>query len=313
MNMVITLLFMAALVWGTGQTREEVVVINPPVRPAPEVAADVADETAAAEVVVNITFSPASETNPVVKKRELPGVFTSKTRTAKTFDDDAAKTEMKASATRLTATIDERLSEFVAGSKKFTVLERDEDSEEPGLGENDCAVLVQLGNFTDRRGRREVNGRAQNVRIFQLSGNVKIVGGPNAKTLSESAITVEVDANPTQQPATLEIMLPMLAREFAAQCYGKLLDVKYPMMVIDSADGVITINRGGDFLKVGDKVELFAKARVIVDEDTGDEMAIKGKPLGKATITSVEPAYSQAKADGAFEAPNGAEVRKSKE
>ena len=302
MNMLVTLLFMAVLVWGTGQTREGAVAVNaPPANPAPE---------AAAEGVVNATFSPASETNPVAKKRELPGVYTDVARAAESFNNDVGKTEMKASAAKLVNAIDDRLSEFVANSKKFTVLERGSEPFESGLAENDCAVLVRLDHFTDRRGRRETNGRAQNVRVFQLTGNVKIVGGPGAKTLSESTFTVEVDANPSQQPATLDIMLPMLAREFAAQAYEKLLDVKYPMMVIDSADGVITINRGGDFLKVGDKVELFGKARVIVDEDTGDEIAIKGKPLGKAAITSVEPQYSQAKAGGAFDAPNGAEVRK---
>ena len=209
---------------------------------------------------------------------------------------------------RVLDALPQHLENVVQASRKFTIRTR-------GMGEptpNDFGMQITLDHYLDQPITRTVGGRRYEGRVLQLSGQVKIINADSGEVLDMSNIQLELGGKDdlTQETTSLEAMLPKLSRKFAEQSYERLMAVAFPMKILDAEDGIITINRGEEFLAVGDKVEIFGKSRTIVDEDTGGKINVKGKSLGFATITSVDVTYSQAKADGVFEAPNGAEVRK---
>ena len=250
--------------------------------------------------------------------RGRPGVVVTKAEVTKALTDDMAKRGMKPTMDRITEALDTHLEAAITGSRKFTVLARGitQDVSRRGTGvelsANDYSILINLDSYLDNAETFQDLVK----RRLQLSGQVKIVNAETWEVLDMSNIQIE-ETDVTQVSATvnanrLDAMLPALTRKFAADSFERLMGVTFPMKVVDAEDGVITINRGAEFLAEGDKVEIFGKSRSIVDPDTGEKMNIKGKSLGKATITSAEPNYSQAKADSAFDAPVGAEVRKAR-
>ena len=245
-----------------------------------------------------------------------PGVVVTKAETTKALADDMARRGMKTTMDRITEALDSHLEAAIAGSRKFTILARGitQDVSRRGEGieltQNDYTILISLDSYLDNE------EKLQNFvkRRLQLSGQVKIVNAVTWEVLDMSNIQIEetdtVQVTAGVNANRLDEMLPKLTRKFAADSFERLMGDAFPMKVLDAEDGVITINRGEEFLSVGDKVEIFAKGRTITDPDTGEKMTIKGKLLGTATIESTEPNYSQAKADGVFAVATGAEVRK---
>jgi len=263
--------------------------------------------------------------NAQTETKGRPGIVVGKAKTTNALDADMAKRGMKTTMDRITEALDGHLEAAIAGSRKFTVLERkewDEDVMDKGnalkLRERDYAVSIRLDSFVDSSEKMQLEGKALVKRRFQLSGQVKIFGGVTAEVLDISNLQINpkpdvIEVKPGQNTDRMDDMIPMLTRMFAEQSYERLMSVAFPMKVIDAEDGVITINRGEDFLSKGDIVEIFGKSRVIIDEDTEEEIKVKGKLLGKAKITSTESNYSQASAIGSFNVPEGAEVRKVKD
>jgi hypothetical protein len=260
-----------------------------------------------------------------------PGVVVNSATATPALIADMAQRGMTVSFARMTQSLDGHLEAAIAGSRKFTVLERKElgqvldDPTRLGdalrLRVNDYCVIMRLDSFVDSTERLPMDGKVMVKHRYQLSGQVKIVGGETAEVLDMSNLQIEdveflQTDNAVQskdKEARLDDMMPKLARRFAEESFERLMGVAFPMKAIDVDDDVITINRGEDFLSKGDIVEIFGKSRVIEDEDTGEEIKIKGKLLGKAKITSTEPNYSQAQAVGKFDVPTGAEVRKVQE
>jgi len=245
-----------------------------------------------------------------------PGVVVTKAETTKALADDMVKRGMKPTMDRITEAVDSHLEAAIAGSRKFTVLARGitQDVSRRGTGieltANDYTITIKFDSYLDNE------EKLQNFvkRRLQLSGQVTIVNAETWEVLDMSNIQIEetdtVQVTAGVNANRLDAMLPALTRKFAADSFERLMGVAFPMKVLDAEDGVITINRGEEFLSDGDKVEVFGASRTITDPDTGEKIKIKGKSLGTATITSTEPNYSQAKADGAFTVPTGAEIRK---
>jgi len=271
----------------------------------------------AATAACVMTVSAQTET------RGRPGVVVAPTLTTPILQQDIKRRGMETTLERIKQGMDGHLSAAIVGSRKFTVLERaqlDSVLDDPtrlgeslGLRENDYAVIVSLDSYLDTPERATVGGKALVKRRLQISGQVRIVGGVTAEILDMSNLQLEetdvVDANITSVDR-LDEMLPKLTRRFAEESVDRLVNVAFPMRVLDAEDGVITINRGADFLSVGDTVEIFAKGRTLTDPDTGEKIQIKGRLLGVARITSTEPNYSQADPVGAYTVTAGAEARK---
>jgi hypothetical protein len=231
---------------------------------------------------------------------------------------------------RILQSLDGHLMAAVAASRKFTVLERDAglsaildditkiNQNIDALKGADYAMLVAIDSFVDATDRMVDADTVLSKRRLQLSGQVRIISGTTAEVLDISNLQIEKtdviqsdSAVSSKQPeARFDEMMPLLARDFAEKSFDRLMGVAFPAKVLDVDDGVITINRGAGFFNQGDVVQLFGKAREVVDEDTGETIRIKGRSLGRATVSSVEPNYSQAQTDGTFTVPIGAEARK---
>jgi len=257
-----------------------------------------------------------------------PGVVVNSATATQALIADMNRRGMAVNFARVVQSLDGHLEAAIAGSRKFTVLERKElgqvldDPTRLGdalrLRVNDYCVIMRLDSFVDSTERLPMDGKVMVKHRYQLSGQVKIVGGETAEVLDMSNLQIEeVDFLQTDnavqsanKEARLDEMMPKLARRFAEESFARLMGVAFPMKALDVDDDIITINRGEGFLAKGDKVEIFGRSRTIVDEDTGEEVRIKGRSVGFATITSVEPNYSQAKADKGVTVPNGAEIRK---
>ena len=258
-----------------------------------------------------------------------PGLVVNKATATPALIADMKQRGMATTFERVSQALDGHLSATVVGSRKFTVLERGGDLgvvlDDPAkLGQalelrpSDYAMMIKLDSFVDATDKLADGDAVLVKRRFQLSGQVRIVGGTTAEILDMSNLQIEktdiVESDnavrSNQKDARLDAMMPQLTREFAEKSFERLMGVAFPAKVLDAEDGVITINRGEGFFSVGEKVQIFGKARTIVDEDTGETMKIKGKTIGTATITSIESNYAQAKADGAFTVTAGAEARK---
>ena len=248
-----------------------------------------------------------------------PGLVVYKAKATPALALDMKNRNMDMTLARIGQALDSHLEAAIAGSRKFTVLDRNEavatDVDIEEVRGADYLVFISLDSYLDSQEKLQQEGKTYVKRRFQLSGQVKITGGKTTEILDMSNIQINpqpdvIEVKPGQNTDRMDEMLPLLTRAFAEQSFERLMGVAFPMKVLDAEDGVITINRGEDFLSVGDLVEIFGKGRVIVDEDTGEEIKVKGKSLGKAKITSTEPNYSQAKAVGDVDVPAGAEVRK---
>jgi hypothetical protein len=104
--------------------------------------------------------------------------------------------------------------------------------------------------------------------------------------------------------------MPLVTRELAEKTTARLVDVLFPAKIIDVDGTTITINRGEGFVKKDDVITLFSKGKTVVDPDTGEKMTIKGKTLGTARITSVDPTNAQAELAPNVTATVGAQVKK---
>ncbi|MCL1887936.1 MAG: hypothetical protein FWF96_03585 [Kiritimatiellaeota bacterium] len=253
-----------------------------------------------------------------------PGVAIAKTTATPALQKDMKDRGMETTLERVKQALDGHLAAAIQGSGKFTVLARGDELkgvlDDPSnlgdsfrLDKNDFAVFIKLDSYLDTKVQMPLDDMTLVKRILQVSGQVSIYGADSKAALDISNLQIQrfmVIGTDIQTAEVLDKMLPVITRVFAEQSYERLMDMTFPMRVLSARNGVITVNRGADFLSVGDVVDVFAEGESIEDEDTGEVIKIKGELLGTAKITSVEPKYSQAKANGAFTVEKGAEVRK---
>jgi len=140
-------------------------------------------------------------------------------------------------------------------------------------------------------------------RRFQISAQAVIVDTTTGEVFDTANVQldktdiVDMPANVSEKEigARTDELMPVLARELAEKISAITVASVYPVKVIDVEDEkVLTLNRGASLFSEGDVVEIYGPSRTVTDPDTGDVIKRKGKSVGKARITSVEPAYSQA-------------------
>jgi len=252
--------------------------------------------------------------------RAQPGVVITKVEVTKALVADMEKRGMKASMDRITESLDNHLAAAIVASRKFTVLQRGitQDVSRRGMGielrENDYTIAIDIDSYLDKTEARVIAGRRYEQRTLHLSGQVTIANAETWEVLDKSNIQMRFpeENEPTQETATLDMMLPELTRKFAEASFERIMDFAFPFRVIDAEDGILTLNRGADFVSDGEKVDIYGKGRTITDPDSGQKLTVPGRKLGTATIILTAPTYSQAEADGNFAVTAGAEVRKIK-
>lgn len=89
--------------------------------------------------------------------------------------------------------------------------------------------------------------------------------------------------------------LALLARPAGEEIGRKIVDVIYPIMVMAQQSGVLTLARGGDALKVGQRFELVRYGEVLMDPYTNEALAREEIRVGEVEIVDVAPKISHAK------------------
>ena len=117
------------------------------------------------------------------------------------------------------------------------------------------------------------------VRVFGFGGGESF-NEKKASAVMRAAIQ-EIAAKITSKPLTPS---------------GKPAAASGPVLVADVDGNTITLNQGGSAgLKVGQKVTISRKGKVIKDPSTGKVLKTKYKKIGTVKLTEVEEAYSEGK------------------
>jgi curli biogenesis system outer membrane secretion channel CsgG len=237
---------------------------------------------------------------------------------------DVEQRGMAASFNRVLESLDQHLVTSLAQSRKFTVVGRkgllkdviaEQDLGQSGLANADTApelgqlkgakytLTTTVDSFLENH---EVAAFAEGRKLkrrFQISAQAVIVDTTTGEVFDTANIQldkidiVDLPANVAESMtgSRTDELMPLLAKELGAKIAANTVAAVFPVKVVDVEDEkTLTLNRGASFFAVGDQVELYGPSKTITDPDTGAVIKRKGKPVGKARVTSVEPDYSQA-------------------
>jgi hypothetical protein len=143
-------------------------------------------------------------------------------------------------------------------------------------------------------------GRKGVKRRFQLSAQAKVYDASTGELIEAPNIQIEKvdaiinDGTQVTDAKRTDDLMPALAREMAEKVAIRVVDVAFPVKVIDVEDKTVTLNRGdGGGIKAGEVWTVYGPSRNITDPDTGTVIKRKGRLMGKVKITSVDPDSSQ--------------------
>lgn len=277
-------------------------------------------------------------TLPVCAQRQTIAV--DKVKASANLTADIAKDSRGIQCARIVEAMDRHLISAITSSRKFTVVGRqdlktildEQDLGQSGIVNQDTAaslgevkgakykLVTVVDHFQEETARAVFNESEKLKRRFQVSAQATIYDTSTGEVLDASNIQVEkvdvisMDPGTSNSPGgRTDELMPLVTRELAEKTTARLIDVLFPAKIIDVDGTTITINRGEGFFAQGDVVTLFAKGKTVVDPDTGEKIAIKGKTIGTARITSVDPTSAQAELAENVIATVGAQVKKQEE
>jgi curli biogenesis system outer membrane secretion channel CsgG len=272
---------------------------------------------------------------PLFAQRQTLAVDKVKASTSLTAD--IAKDNRSVQCARIVESMDRHIISAITSSRKFTIVGRQDLKtilDEQDLGQSGVVnqeTAAQLGevkgakyklvtvvdHFQEETARATFAEGEKLKRRFQISAQATIYDTSTGEVLDASNIQVEkvdvIGIDPgtsNRQGGRTDELMPLVTRELAEKTSARLVDVLFPAKIIDVDGTTITINRGEGFFKKDDVITLFSKGKTVVDPDTGEKMTIKGKVIGTARVTSVDPTNSQAELAPNVTATVGAQVKK---
>lgn len=272
---------------------------------------------------------------PLFAQRQTLAVDKVKASTSLTAD--IAKDNRSVQCARIVEAMDRHIISAITSSRKFTIVGRQDLKtllDEQDLGQSGVVnqeTAAQLGevkgakyklvtvvdHFQEETARATFSEGEKLKRRFQISAQATIYDTSTGEVLDASNIQVEkvdvIGIDPgtsNRQGGRTDELMPLVTRELAEKTSARLVDVLFPAKIIDVDGTTITINRGEGFFKQGDVITLFSKGKTVVDPDTGEKMTIKGKVIGTARVTSVDPTNAQAELAPNVTATVGAQVKK---
>lgn len=253
------------------------------------------------------------------QKREVLAI--GKIEPTKALADDMQRKGKGVEMRRVIESLDGHLISALAQTRKFTLVGRSDLADllkEQDLGDSGIVdpgtapergkvkgakyrLVTTVDGFLDQNTEATFDtGRKGIKRRFQLSAQAKVYDASTGELLDapnlqiEKVDTIIKEGNETSDAKRNDELMPATARELAERVANRVVDVAFPVKVIDKEDKTVTINRGdGSGIKVGEIWTVFGAAKTITDPDTGAVIKRKGKLIGKVKITSVEPDYSQ--------------------
>jgi curli biogenesis system outer membrane secretion channel CsgG len=272
---------------------------------------------------------------PLFAQRQTIAV--DKVKASASLTADLSKDNRSIQAARIVEAMDRHLMTAITSSRKFTVVGRQDLKailDEQDLGQSGIVneeTAAQLGevkgakyklvtvvdHFQEETARATFNEGEKLKRRFQISAQATIYDTSTGEVLDASNIQVEkvdvISVDPGTSNRTggrTDELMPLLTRELAEKTTARLIDVLFPAKIIDVDNTTITINRGEGFFAQGDVITLFSPGKTVTDPDTGEKITIKGRAIGTARITFVEPTNAQAELAPNVTATVGAQVKK---
>jgi len=253
------------------------------------------------------------------QKREVLAI--GKVEPTKALAEDMQRKGKSIELRRVVEAMDGHLISALAQTRKFTLVGRSDLADllkEQDLGDSGIVdpgtapergkvkgakfrLVTTVDSFLDENVEATfATGRKGIKRRFQFSAQAKVYDAGTGELLEapnlqiEKVDTIIKDGNETTDAKRNDELMPATAREMAERVANRVVDVAFPVKVIDKEDKTVTINRGdGGGIKVGEIWTVFGSAKTITDPDTGAVIKRKGKFMGKVKIISVEPDYSQ--------------------
>jgi len=272
---------------------------------------------------------------PLFAQRQTLAV--DKVKASASLTTDIAKDNRATQCARIVEAMDRHLISTITSSRKFTIVGRqdlktlldEQDLGQSGIVNQESAaqlgevkgakykLVTVVDHFQEETARATFSEGEKLKRRFQVSAQATIYDTSTGEVLDASNIQVEkvdvIGIDPGTSNRTggrTDELMPLVTRELAEKTTARLVDVLFPAKIIDVDGTTITINRGEGFFKQGDVITLFSKGKTVVDPDTGEKLTIKGKALGTARITSVDPTNAQAELAPNVTATVGAQVKK---
>jgi hypothetical protein len=89
------------------------------------------------------------------------------------------------------------------------------------------------------------------------------------------------------------VQFTKMAKAVAAQMADQLVDVVFPMKILNAEGNQVWINRGKDGgLHVGDVLKVFRPGVELIDPDTGENLGSAEHEIGKVKVTRVNPKFT---------------------
>jgi hypothetical protein len=198
----------------------------------------------------------------------------------------------------------------IVQSRKFGVVDREFEKEIEKLdlasaqGTLESAIRIAERTSTDFL----ISGEVTDLEITSFKRGVGRLPKPVAQgrlvysvTDVASARTVFSRSVDLGEYSSLNLSGPrsaeLLVEEIARQAAGDILEAIYPLRIAGVVDeNEIALNRGGESIKPGLRLEVFATGKKIVDPSTNEVLGDAERRIGLVEITRVTPKMAFAKA-----------------
>ena len=256
----------------------------------------------------------------LAQKKEVLAI--GKIEPTKALAEDMQRKNRTIEMRRVIEAMDSHLISALAQTRKFTLVGRSDLADllkEQDLGDSgivDAESAAEKGKVKGAKFRLvttvdsflEENveqvfagtGRKGTKRRFQLSAQAKVYDASTGELLEAPNVQIEKvdaiinDGAQVSDAKRTDDLMPALAREMAEKVALRVVDVAFPVKVIDVEEKTVTLNRGdGGGIKAGEVWTVFGPSRNITDPDTGAVIKRKGRLMGKIKITSVDADSSQ--------------------
>ncbi|WP_412546230.1 CsgG/HfaB family protein [Maricaulis sp. MIT060901] len=212
----------------------------------------------------------------------------------------------------------------VRDTRRFRVLERDQENLDAILREQDLEASSFSNTSDARAGRiaaagyvavpyitsfrfgasfRELDafpGTYDRTDRVGIEASVRVVNSETGELVfianSSSNYVAEIEAVTGRTGGPARVVVDRLASEVANDLVSEIVNSVFPIMIADISAGEVYLNRGGEGLNTGDRFDVYAQGRQLVDPLTNEPMGASVELLvGTIVISRVENRFSVAR------------------
>ena len=161
----------------------------------------------------------------------------------------------------------------------------------------DFVLVGRILEFSGTEAQKTVVGVVTTDRELSLAIEFRVVDIAHQEIRWSNTLRFRLDDESLNQLATSSsagVADAVLSRA-AATIASEILDVIYPVRVLLTEGGEVTLNRGGIRVKAGDVYNVFTSGRIVADPETGRKAVLDGPVVATVQISDVQPKFSVAK------------------